>query len=285
MQPEKYFISQKFRPSPLPIKGLPLGVRAVGHFITPQGHIPPARYSTYTVIAWGIHGGLKVTIDDIGQFVLTSEQFIVITPGLKFSLEAVTERCEFRYMAIDGPQCDAAALSAGLWTGLFPSREVPSGWLDGLTELVASEDRDDQILAISRAHDLITYQAGVAKELTGDNLVYQAQWHIQKNWHDSNLNIESVLNHLKVDRATLSTRFKKRTGITMVEYLTRLRIGNAKRLLSTTIMPIAYITRMCGFRDASYFARIFRKRTGCTPMQYRLRGTKIALESIQTHNA
>ncbi len=95
----------------------------VGLFIAPQGHIQPARYSTYTVIAWCIHGGLRATIDDIGQFVLTAGQFIVITLGLKFSLEAVTEKCEFRYVAIDVPQWDAAALSAELWTGLSPSRE------------------------------------------------------------------------------------------------------------------------------------------------------------------
>ena len=204
---DKYLIIQKFRPSPLPIKGLPLGLRGVGHYYVPKGHISPIRYSTYTVMAWGQTGVLRITIEDMGVFDLSAGHIMVITPGLKFGLEVTSDECEFRYLAIDGPQASSTVLSAGLWTGVFPCREVPVRWLEDLSELIDRESKQDQVLAISRAHDLFVFQADLAREMIKDNLVYQAQWYLHRNWHDYDVNIESVIAYLNVDRATLSKRF------------------------------------------------------------------------------
>ena len=114
---DKYLIDQKFRPSPLPVDGLPLGLRGVGHYYVPRGHLSPLRYSTYTVMAWCIEGYLRVKIADMGTFHLTKNHIMVITPDLDFSIEVVSEECEFRYIAIDGSKSGDIALAAGLWTG------------------------------------------------------------------------------------------------------------------------------------------------------------------------
>ncbi len=273
-KPGNYFAIQKFRPNPLPVEGLPLALRAVGHFNASKGPILQPQYSTYTVIAWGINGRFKITTDDMGKFVLTPQNIAVITPGHHCILEAITDNCEFRYMAFDGPQCESIILKAGLWAGLFPSREVPLDRLEFLAELVASDRCEDRLLAISRVYDLITYQTDIARGLMKDNLVYQAQWHIQKNWRDCQMRIESILDFLNVDRTTLSTRFKNETGISMLEYITNLRIGGAKRLLRTTSEHVLEVAKMCGFNDPSYFTRTFHKKTGFSPNDYRLYGTK-----------
>ncbi len=267
---EEHFIVHKLRLNPLPNEELPLGLLSVGHFCVPQGPITPVRYPTHAIVAWGIHGSLKATIDNIGELVLTPKHILVITPGMQFSIEAATDRCEFRYMAIDGPQAECAVLKAGLWTGIFPCREVPLDWLEGLEELVGSTNHDDQILAVSRAHDLLMHQADIAKGLVKDNLVYHAQCYIHRNWHDCDLNIESIMAFLSVDRTTLSNRFKNETGVTMLEYITHLRISRAKRMLITTSTNVSEVAKMCGFSDPSYFARLFHKKTGCSPHDYRL---------------
>ncbi len=275
MQTE-YFIIHKMRPNPLPNEHLPLGLLSVGHFHVCKGPIPPVRYPTHAIIAWGICGSFKITIDNIGEFVLSSEKIIVITPGKQFCLEALTDNSELRYIAIDGPQSECAVLKAGLWTGIFPCREVPLTWLKGLEELVVSEDQDDQILGVSRAHDLIMHQADIVKGLVRDNLVYHAQWYIHKNWRNCDINIESVVSELNVDRTTLSTRFKNETGLTMLEYITQLRISGAKRMLMTTSTNVSEVAKMCGFSDPSYFARLFHKKTGISPIDYRLGNTPIS---------
>jgi AraC-like DNA-binding protein len=267
---DKYLIVQKFRPSPLPIKGLPLGLRGIGHYRVPRDHISPVRYTTYSVIAWGIEGRLRVKVSCLGDFDLTPGHLLVITAGFSFNLEVLSDFSEFRYMAIDGPQANSVVLASGLWPGIFPCREVPVSWLEDLAQYIEKQDKDNQLLAISRAHDLLLFQAQLAREMISDNLVYQAQWYFNRNWHDVGVNVESAIRYLNVDRATLSKKFKCQTGISMLEYLTTIRLANAKRLLKTSNYQIAEIAQMCGYRDPSYFSRLFRIKNSCNPMQFRL---------------
>ncbi len=65
--------------------------------------------------------------------------------------------------------------------------------------------------------------------------------------------------------------FKKETGLSPLTYLTSLRMKNAERLLSarwSSGRTIAEIARMCGYENALYFSRVFRKHYGCAPSQF-----------------
>jgi AraC-like DNA-binding protein len=63
--------------------------------------------------------------------------------------------------------------------------------------------------------------------------------------------------------------FKKTTGMTLVEYLTHVRLTHAVRLLGETDLSIAEIATQVGFADQSYFDRRFRRRFGRTPREFR----------------
>ena len=62
---------------------------------------------------------------------------------------------------------------------------------------------------------------------------------------------------------------RAKTGWSFTELLTRLRVDRACQLLVRTDAPLAQIALECGFGDQSYFTRVFRKRTGRTPGDYR----------------
>ena len=65
-------------------------------------------------------------------------------------------------------------------------------------------------------------------------------------------------------------RFKQSTGFTPMEYLEKFRISRAQELtLSQPGMSFKEIATASGFGDAAYFSRIFRKRTGVSPREYR----------------
>lgn len=65
--------------------------------------------------------------------------------------------------------------------------------------------------------------------------------------------------------------FKKVTGQSFLNYLTRYRIARAQSLLSTTTTPIAEISTLLGFCSQSHFGRTFKMLAGLTPLTYRYR--------------
>ena len=69
----------------------------------------------------------------------------------------------------------------------------------------------------------------------------------------------------------LSHIFKKETGSTLLEYLTKVRIEEAKRLLENTSWNTTRISFEVGCSDQSYFCKVFKKNEGISPYDYKRR--------------
>jgi AraC-like DNA-binding protein len=67
----------------------------------------------------------------------------------------------------------------------------------------------------------------------------------------------------------LTTLVRRRTGRTVVEWITERRMVQARRLLTETDLPVADVARRVGLSDAGYFARVFRNSNGTTPRAWR----------------
>ena len=63
--------------------------------------------------------------------------------------------------------------------------------------------------------------------------------------------------------------FSQHTGKSFTEYLIDIRIGKVARLLVDTNKTIAEICYECGYNNMSNFNRIFRRKKGCTPREFR----------------
>lgn len=66
-------------------------------------------------------------------------------------------------------------------------------------------------------------------------------------------------------------RFRKATGMSPLEYVHTLRLEEAKQQLEATQLPVEAIAGECGYEDAGYFSRLFTRRVGMTPSNYRRR--------------
>ena len=75
--------------------------------------------------------------------------------------------------------------------------------------------------------------------------------------------------HIGFNPTYFSVFFKKETGKNFSEYLTELRIKNAKLYLISTNMDIADIAEEVGYNDLKYFSKLFKKLTGINPSEYR----------------
>ena len=89
------------------------------------------------------------------------------------------------------------------------------------------------------------------------------------------LTLDDLAEKFFISRSYLTRIFKETTGITVVQYLTVVRIRQAARLLRETDSPITEIADLCGFGNVTYFEKVFHRIRGMTPRQYRMnnRGT------------
>lgn len=69
----------------------------------------------------------------------------------------------------------------------------------------------------------------------------------------------------------LSTIFNEKNGISLKDYINKLRIENAKKCLVETDMKISDISKIVGYNQLSYFGSIFKKFEGYTPNEYRIK--------------
>ena len=93
-------------------------------------------------------------------------------------------------------------------------------------------------------------------------------------YYDQPLTLADVAKaaHLSVSR--LSHLFREQTGMTIIDYLTHVRIGQARRLLLTTEKSCSKICFEVGYNNQSYFTRTFKDTVGMTPRQFRERNRR-----------
>lgn len=101
--------------------------------------------------------------------------------------------------------------------------------------------------------------------------VEQIRSSILQNYTKSDYALDEYIRSLPFHYDYLRKVFKKAIGMSPLEYMTSLRMKNAERLLSTVWTSgyaIAEIAQMCGYENALYFSRVFRKYYGCSPTQF-----------------
>lgn len=85
------------------------------------------------------------------------------------------------------------------------------------------------------------------------------------------LKIEAVAKHVCLSPSRLAHLFREQMGVNLLRWREDQRVIRAKLLLQTTQEPIASIGREVGYDDQLYFSRVFRKRVGVSPSDFRRR--------------
>ena len=106
------------------------------------------------------------------------------------------------------------------------------------------------------------------KENESESVISKAKAYIDENYQ-KDISLDDVSRHVDISPYYFSKLFKQEDGRTFIEYLTGLRIREARRLLRSPGLSIKEIGIMCGYADPNYFSRIFKKYEGVTPSEFR----------------
>lgn len=106
------------------------------------------------------------------------------------------------------------------------------------------------------------------KKLENSKPIRLAKQYINEHYNQA-LTLEMLGVKIGLNPTYFSTVFKKETGKSFIDYVTEVRIQNAKQLLLDTDLSILEIAEDVGYNDLKYFSKGFKKATGLSPTDYR----------------
>ncbi|BBI35452.1 response regulator transcription factor [Cohnella abietis] len=125
--------------------------------------------------------------------------------------------------------------------------------IESLKKLIKDLEKSDSLQNESK-----TYNASLREVIKYINEHYR-----------NDISIQSISKNFYLNPNYLSQLFKRELDVTFTEYLTTVRLQEAKGLLRSTGLTIGEIADQIGFRDYFYFIRLFKKHVQLTPKQYR----------------
>ena len=131
-----------------------------------------------------------------------------------------------------------------------------------------SEDKNSRILATSTFAN--------RDDSSDSRRIQKVIDYLHENYQKE-IHLADVAGHVNMSEVSFSRFMKKRTGKNYIEYLNDLRLGIASRHLIDTTKTVAEISYECGFNNLSNFNRIFKKRKGVTPKEFRESYTKMRI--------
>lgn len=126
--------------------------------------------------------------------------------------------------------------------------------------------REYQGLIRSHIHETI-----LAPEIQGKSnySVKEICRYIDEHAGDKDLSLRELSEQVYLTPSYLSSLFSKTMGMTVGQYITSARIKKACELLKDPEYKLYQVAELVGYDDPKYFTRLFKKKTGMTPSEYR----------------
>jgi len=120
----------------------------------------------------------------------------------------------------------------------------------------------------TKARPLATSSYAKVEAESDSRRVLKVKNFIAKNYKDE-IRLSTLSEIAGMSPSAFSRFFKLHTGRNLSEYIIEQRLGYASRMLVDTTKSVAEISYQSGFNNLSNFNRIFRKRKGCSPSEFR----------------
>jgi AraC-like DNA-binding protein len=236
-----------------------------------------AHHKALCDMLFGADGGTSyeaLTGRPLGGFVLC---VVNLSGGLALAeaLKAVAALPQCRSAAVfaASPSCVAALAEAdgderaNDFDGVQPSLLAFFGRTAAISVRIA-RGRGTEELRRAYSGESAAAQAAAPPPRAVQPVLAKAMDYISSHFNEP-LTLDDVAEHAFVSSCYVSRLFMRELGVGFVNYLTSVRMDNAKRLLSETQLKVFEVAELSGIPDAHYFAKLFRKSTGISPSGYR----------------
>lgn len=117
----------------------------------------------------------------------------------------------------------------------------------------------------------VAFETPLTHAEIGTSLSERVIHHIRRCYYQPGLGLDGIARAVNSNKSHVSRQFKRETGLTVTEYLHKVRIDAGKRLLLAGLQ-VSAVAEYIGFTDAYYFSRVFSRVAGCSPTTYRRLG-------------
>jgi transcriptional regulator GlxA family with amidase domain len=162
-----------------------------------------------------------------------------------------------------------------------------TSWHDLAIHIISRHCSPGAALKIAKAYLLkwhgegqLPYASLMRRHPHADAAVRACEKWLEQNFRLSNT-VARAVEVSSLSERSLKRRFKSATATTLIEYVQRLRIEEAKRLLETGQSAIDGISAAVGYEETAFFRQLFKRHTGLSPLEYRRMFAPIVDASIE----
>jgi len=136
------------------------------------------------------------------------------------------------------------------------------------TSLNEAHTSEDLLSGLNMLLNELLEQVAAAKEIENSPAIKSACKFIKNNY-TRDITLEDTAKQCRLSSFYFSKLFKRKKGITFIEYLTLQRIKEAKKMLEENNLSIKEISGRIGYSDPNYFTKVFKKIESISPSTYR----------------
>lgn len=153
------------------------------------------------------------------------------------------------------------------WFGSVPARTIDA--INPSYTRLFQQMRDSRAASSAHTRGIIEHESPSPVAKNNCSLPVLQVLEIIDRDYAQPLSLTNLSGRVCVHPTYLSNLFKKQVGLTLIEYINRRRIEQAKKLLEDPLNKIFWISEQVGFMNQRYFSQVFKKITGLTPIEYR----------------
>lgn len=149
-----------------------------------------------------------------------------------------------------------------------------------LTRLEKSTGIAEMRLCMQKIAEYFTDNVLSEPTLRHNDVIIHTIDYIRQNYM-TKITLESAAAHVFLSPSYLSKIFKEEIGLNFNNYLNKVRIEHAKRLLLNDNVDLISIAALVGYEDQSYFSKVFKRITGVTPKKFKLANGSVNLANTE----